>query len=527
MQKLDDIENILQNMTPAQKIGQMLMARGFHRFPDDLEELLDAGLVGGIQVNAHLDTRAEIARAQCAAPLPLLVAADMENGFSGAGFQGADLPCQMALGAIGDENTAYAWARIAALEARQYGVNFAFGPVLDMAIEPAAPMVSTRALHADPDEVIRLGSAIVRGYQENGLHVSAKHFPGAGRAPVDNHIEMAALECSRETLENAELRIYREVIRRTGLQGVMSGHIMAPAIDPENIATVSPAIIGTLADMNFQGVLVTDSLAMKGIKGYVREDELAARAMAAGHHLILVDYNRSPKEQFQQMLAAVRDGAVPTEFVNEAVRRILKAKRQIIKNTPAMDVDPARHRQAALEMSRRAITLRGDLRPWLAERQAHRTLFIIASSSKAILDTAEIGGGGASGSMAGLLRRKFPAARMHGIGETPDPAEMEATLDLALEFDRIVFLADAFTHSYKGTADLSRQLLALISGLRRKIAVLGILGNPYAARHLPPLPCVMFAYSGGQSEQALAEALNGEFAPQGKLPVAIAGNAGR
>ncbi len=521
MQNIDDIEQILKSLTWEQKIGQMLMARGFHRFPDDLRELLAAGLVGGIQVNAHLDTRAEIARAKSAAPLPLLVAADMENGFSGPGFGGTNLPCQMALGAIGDENTAHAWAQIAALEARQYGVNFAFGPVLDMAIEPAAPMVSTRALHADPDEVIRLGAAIVRGYQKNGLHVSAKHFPGAGRSPVDNHIEMAALDCSRETLDREELRIYREVIRQTGLRGIMSGHIMAPAIDPRTIATVSPAIIGTLKSMNFQGVLVTDSLAMKGIKGYVRDADLIAAAMAAGHHLILVDYNRSPKAQFQQMLKALQDQVVTPEFVEEAVRRIMKAKQQIIKNTPPADFEPAQHAQAALAMSRRAITARGDIRPWLAQKQPGRTLFIIASSVKAAIDTAEIGGGGASGTLATLLRQKFPNARLHGISEIPDPVEMEATLDRALEFDRIVFLADAFLHSYKGTADFSRQLLALISGLRRKIAVLAISGNPYAARHLPELPCVLFAYDGGRSEQALAEALNGEFTPQGKLPVEI------
>ena len=518
---IDDIEQTLQTLSREQKIGQMLMARGFHRFPDDLQELMSAGLVGGIQVNSHLNTRAEIELAQKSSPIPLLVAADMENGFSGVGFGGTNLPSQMALGAIGDEDAVRDWARISALEAREFGVNFAFGPVLDMAIDPAAPMVSVRSFGSNPEEIIRLGVALVRAYQEHGLHVSAKHFPGAGRSPVDNHIEMVALDCDRDTLDRNELRIYKELIARAGLSGIMSGHIMAPAIDPKYITTVSPSIIGTLSAMNFQGVLVTDSLAMKGIKGYVPEGELIAQAMAAGHHLILVDYNQSPKTQFRQMLAAVEQGVVSPEFVDESARRILRAKQQIIKNAPTGDFNPDKHQNAALEMSRRAITLQGDIRPWLAERQSHKTLFIIASSNKITIDTAEIGGGGALESIAALLRQKFPNARIHGINEIPDPAEIEATLDQALEFDRIVFVAEAFTHSYKGTADFSRQLLALISGLRRKIAALALFGNPYAARHLPELPCVMFAYDGGRCVQAAAEALNGEFAPTGRLPVSF------
>lgn len=91
------------------------------------------------------------------------------------------------------------------------------------------------------------------------MQVAAKHFPGAGRSPVDSHMETARLACTREQFENEELRVFREVIRASRLSGVMSGHILVPAVDQDRISTVSPEIMRQLDRLGFDGIRITDS----------------------------------------------------------------------------------------------------------------------------------------------------------------------------------------------------------------------------------------------------------------------------
>lgn len=513
-----EVETILAGLTLEQKIGHMIMGRGLSRYSGEVAAMIKAGLMCNIQAGIGPDEPQQLAEIQKSLPLPMLVGADMEWGFNGGFLTGVALPNAMAIGAIDDEQVAYDWAAMAAREAREYGVNMVYGPVVDFATNPKNPMGNIRLIGGNPDIVIRLASAMVRGYQDNGMLVSAKHYPNAaGRPEVDNHIEQGRLLCDRPTFANGELRVYRELVKRAALSGVMSGHVLVPSLDPENMATTSPILVQALRDQGFEGVLMTDSLAMKGLRSFIKHDELLPAVMASGHDLILIDYAQAPEEQYQQLLVTVKSGRVSENTIDISVRRILKAKLRIARSKPA-PADRAAHQSAALTMSRRAVSMRGDFSV-LRRRDWTKNTLIIIAREEAVSEVKTELANKTQFKLEQYLHAEFPECTLLNISDSPAPLEMERTLAATLEYQHVVFVTYALFHSYKGTADLSRPLLAMISGLAHKIDCLVLFGNPFAARHLPELPAIVFPYWGGAAEQAAVETLAGRNEPKGKLPV--------
>jgi len=152
------------------------------------------------------------------ADIPLLVAADFENGGPGMRISGSyalpsmlpqgggtAFPPTMAFGAIGDERFAYEYGRITAREARATGVHMLFAPVLDVNSNPDNPVIATRSFGADPDAVARLGVAFIRGARAGGAFTTGKHFPGHGDTSVDSHLGIPVIDADRRRLDAVEL----------------------------------------------------------------------------------------------------------------------------------------------------------------------------------------------------------------------------------------------------------------------------------------------------------------------------------
>ena len=514
-----EVQALLNSLTLEEKIGHMVMGRGLSLYPDEVRNMIRTGRMTNIQAGIGAGESEQLAAIQKTLPLPMLVGCDMEWGFTGAFLPGTAMPCALALGALDDEQAAYDCASMAAREARAYGVNMVYGPVVDFATNPKNPMGNIRLLGSNPDRVIRLSAAMIRGYQDNGMLVSAKHYPNAaGRPEVDNHIQQGILNCDRQTFENEELRVYRELVQQADLSGVMSGHVLVPALDPHNMATTSPSLVTALRSQGFDGVLMTDSLAMKGLRSFIQPDELLPAVLASGHDLILIDYGQPPEPQYQQLLNTVKSGRVPESAIDTSVKRILRAKLRIARSKP-LPPNAAAYKAAALDMSRRAVTMQGGLKnaPSFCADPA-QTLFIIAREGEVPEVLTELANQ-ARFYLEEHLDQMFPQCRRLNISDQPTPTEIEHTLDITLNYRHIVFITYALFHSYKGTADLSRPLLAMIGGLAHKISCLILFGNPFAARHLPRLPAIMFPYWGAMAEQAAVETLAGKNSPCGVLPV--------
>jgi len=502
-------------MNIKQKIGQMFMARGLDRFRDETMHLIKEGLIGGVHVNSK-NTKQEIEEIQKLSSVLLFIATDMETGFAGGNFGGTSMPWQMALGAVGSEEQAYESSAAIAKEARGFGVNYVFGPVVDIANEPRHPYANLRCLSSDKKEIVRLGSAIIKGFQDNGMQVAAKHYPGAGRFTNDNHIETIILDCSKRQFENDELYVYRELIKNAGLNGIMSGHVAVREIDCDKPATVSRKLIQYLDTFNFKGILITDSLAMKGITMKYPHEELLPMSIAAGHDIILGDYNISPEYQLEIMYKAYKDGIISEERINHSVAKIIKAK-EFIFNTPPSSPKLKKHRKLSHEINRKSITLTGDKK--CLKDIKKETLFIVSKELDNEIIGAEMAMSNSHVDIVKLIKNKFPENKILEISTSPKPSEIEATMHHALNCDSIVFIGYSLIFCYKGTADFSRSLLAMTRGMKNKIKVFVVMGNPFAARELPELPCILYGYHGANAESAITETLCGELIPSGTLPI--------
>jgi beta-N-acetylhexosaminidase len=156
------------------------------------------------------------------------------------------------------------------------GFDVVTAPVLDLAIPGAHAVIGDRALAEEPLPIGRLGRAVAAGLLAAGVQPVAKHVPGHGRAQVDSHLSLPRVEANDLDVDLLPFAL------NTDLPWAMSAHIVYPGWDPALPATLSPTVIKAIIRrrIGFEGVLVTDDLAMKALSGVPAD--LARQALAAG-----------------------------------------------------------------------------------------------------------------------------------------------------------------------------------------------------------------------------------------------------
>ena len=156
------------------------------------------------------------------------------------------------------------------------GFTVVAAPVLDLSIPSAHDVIGDRAFAEDPADIARLGRAFAAGLLAAGIQPIGKHAPGHGRAKVDSHLSLPVVEANNLDAD------FLPFMANADLPWLMTAHIVYPALDPSRPATLSPIIIEQVIRrrFGFQGVLVTDDLAMKALDG--APADLAIQALAAG-----------------------------------------------------------------------------------------------------------------------------------------------------------------------------------------------------------------------------------------------------
>jgi beta-N-acetylhexosaminidase len=176
------------------------------------------------------------------------------------------------------------------------GFDLIAAPVLDVAWPGGHGVIGDRAFAADPDSVGRLGRAFAAGMLAAGVQPIGKHVPGHGRAKADSHLALPVVEANSL---DADLRPF---ILNADLPWAMTAHILYPAWDAVFPATLSATVIDTVirGRIGFQGVLVTDDLAMRALSGTPADN--ARAALLAGCDIAL--YCAGDLAQTAAMLAA-------------------------------------------------------------------------------------------------------------------------------------------------------------------------------------------------------------------------------
>ena len=308
-----------------------------------LERWLKLGVGGVILLGGSaIEVAARTAQLQQWAKLPLLIAADIEEGV-GQRFAGAVwFPPPMAIGAIAQTNLAQAltyaeqMGAATAQEALAIGINWLLAPVVDVNNNPANPVINLRAWGETVETVIPLTQAFLRGASQYPVLTAAKHFPGHGDTATDSHLELPVILHDKARLEAVELAPFRAAIA-AGVDAVMTAHLKLPVWDAEAPATFSrPILTGLLRQaMQFDGLIVTDALVMGAITRQYGANEAAVLAVEAGADILMMPSD--PEGAITALCAAVESGRVPQAQIQASLGRIWRAKQKVL---PVAAPDP-------------------------------------------------------------------------------------------------------------------------------------------------------------------------------------------
>lgn len=268
---------------------------------DEDRELLRHPSVGGLILFARNFESVEQVAELCAQvhalrEPPLLIAVDQEGGRVQRFREGfTRLPPPAVLRRIwqGSETeareAAQALGQLMASELRACGVDLSFAPVLDVD-HGRSEIIGDRSFHTMPEVAAALAGAYIAGMKQAGMAATGKHFPGHGAVTADSHIELPVDDRSKVDLER-DLEPYR--VLATRLAGVMTAHVVYPALDAEPASFSRAWIGGVLRDrIGFQGAVFSDDLSMQGAVGMGRPLERARRALQAGCDMVLVCNDR-------------------------------------------------------------------------------------------------------------------------------------------------------------------------------------------------------------------------------------------
>jgi beta-N-acetylhexosaminidase len=326
----------IAEMTPPELADQVLLvgfagADGSAGFVDELREhqfggvivraenwvdsVTGTGLVGALRAAGRED----------GAIPPLMVAA--QEGGQYRSF--ADLPpeeTQLEIGDNGSTRAAQEWAREASEALRSAGFDLNLFPIADVATLDSP--LADRAFSDDPATVTELTAAAVRGCTDAGLACAAFHFPGQGAASEDTDRGPATVGLDAATLESRDLGPFATAFSN-GMPAVGLSLAFFVAYDPVTPGALSPAVTtGLLRDsLGFDGVAITDDLGAGAVRSGTSVSKAAVDALVAGADLVRVDAPEDQAGVREAIVAAVGDGALPLERLQQAAARVLELKR--------------------------------------------------------------------------------------------------------------------------------------------------------------------------------------------------------
>ncbi|MGN0135117.1 glycoside hydrolase family 3 N-terminal domain-containing protein [Anaerotignum sp.] len=330
------IAEIIENMTPAEKAGQLLMAdfrqnadgTGMTTLSAEAREAISTYHIGGVILFAeNLDTAEQTkqltADLQAAAELPLFLGIDEEGGLVSR-LDKSNIPHEPIPAAAEIEDAAAA-GRIIGEELKELGINVDFAPVADVNTNPDNPVIGSRSFSSDPQTAAEKVGGFIRAMEATGISACAKHFPGHGDTSMDSHKGETYAEHDLERLRTVEFVPFREAIA-AGVDFIMAGHIQTPNATTDGLpASLSSEMLGILRqELGFDGIIITDAMNMGAIVEPYGAGESAVLAVQAGVDIVLMPADLA--EAAEALTLAIETGQITEERVEESLTRILSLK---------------------------------------------------------------------------------------------------------------------------------------------------------------------------------------------------------
>jgi len=353
-EELDQIQQILDDMTIEEKIGQLFIFGLDGTEPDEnVIEAIEKDHIGGFIlfkdniVNAEQTVKLlnELKNTNSFNRLPLFLAVDEEGGkVSRLSDIYLDLPSARTIGNIDDEEISLEYGKVLGEMLKELGFNMDFAPVLDVNSNPKNPVIGKRAFGTKADTVTKHGLRVMEGINSNNVISVVKHFPGHGDTSTDSHIGLPVIDKSLDQMESLELIPFTRAIEKD-VDAIMVAHILFTQLDKENPGTLSHKVITELLreELSFDGVVISDDMTMGAIVDNYSIEEAAYRFLKAGGDIVLIchEYENQHKA-LNRIKEEVEKGNISEEELDEKVYRIIKLKmKYALKDMPVEYYDVA------------------------------------------------------------------------------------------------------------------------------------------------------------------------------------------
>ena len=515
-------EDIMRAMTLREKIAQMVISSSEGYNYDEssnefqrLKKLVSEEKIGGIIFfrGNSLEQAKLTNRLQSVSSVPLLISADYERGTNMRLLDGSLFPNNMALGATRNPLFAYRMGFLIAKECRTIGVHQNYSPVLDVNNNPDNPIINVRSFGENPQLVSDMGIQMIKGLQDGGVISTAKHFPGHGDTDIDSHNDLPVINFDMARLNEIELVPFRSAIEQ-GVKSIMIAHLSFPELEKDKRipASLSAKIVNDLliAQMNFNGLIVTDALNMSGVTKNFSTEDIAIRCVEAGIDLILM-----PEDEARAIDAIEKEviaGKITEERIDVSCRKILENKIQlnlfenkfVDENLVTENINTPEEKALAQQIADESVTLVKD--DFVLNK--YKSVSVLTINTTKESKSSEYFNEQFKNTFAEVFENiNF----VNSVG-----SEVNDELFIIPVFSKVLYKT--------GTVGIPQENVDMLDSLllRNKKVVVISFGNPYLLKAFPDVDGYLCTYGDSNfSIDAALKALNGEIPFKGKLPITI------
>lgn len=515
-----------EDLSAEERLGQTLVVFVDVDSAEQIRPAIESGKIGGVLIqwgNYSLAQTQQLVKklqswaAHSPHKIPLLISVDYEGGtvYTPITLGFDTLPTNMMLSASQDEEGTAALAYLAGQELRRTGVHINFSPVLDVNSNPNNPIIGVRSFGSDPAGVSKMGMALINGFKAAGVVSVVKHFPGHGNTADDSHYKVPVVKDDLKQLTGIHLPPFAQAVKNN-IPGIMTGHVMYPALDNKNIATFSHTILTDLLRkrMGFKGIIVTDSLDMQSATAHCTIAGCGVRALEAGADMILLGRYVKPVKIFTQMNQEINKKNLQARR-DDAARRIFNLKKELgLLDGPQPvppPMDKAYQNQMTL-LSDKAVTLvrnRNKLLPFTSAK-AKPTVCAVFFAPARFADQLM--------SFSKPFLEKGWNIRTYNAALTPRSTDSRRAAECAKGADLLVITSLQWAD--KTNINQKNVLNGLMNENKNTVFISTM--SPYDIPAYPEADTVLATY--GLNKYVLQTAANiilGNQKPQGKMPVKL------
>jgi len=517
------VDSVYSSLTLKEKVGQLFMVQAFSEEKNlqkaKLLELIKKHQIGGIIYSKGGPVRQALLNneLQRNSKIPLLVGMDAEWGLSMRLDSTYAFPWNMTLGAVKDLNLVRKTGQYIGEHCKRLGVHFNFAPVVDINTNPDNPIIGNRSFGQNKYNVTEKALAFMQGMQGAGVLATAKHFPGHGDTDQDSHKTLPTVTFSKKRINTVELYPYKTLISN-GLSSIMVAHLNVPSLEKKvnYPSSLSKNIVTNHLKnkLNFEGLIFTDALDMKGASNFSTSGEIDLQAFLAGNDVLLM--SNDVEQGAERILLAYYYGRISEKRLAHSVKKILSAKYKV-----------GLHQYTPVEtqgLNRDLNRIKDEV---LHEKLIQNALTLLNNSSSIVPLTnlemrrvAYVPMGNASGDVF------YETLKKYTLVTKVQSQNLDQLIEKLKQFNTVIIGFHKSNKSPWSSYKFSNKELVWLQEIARtNQVILSVFAKPYGLRTIKSLTNIeglLMAYQNSPIAQRLAaQLIFGALPSKGKLPVSL------